>query len=205
MSDTNDKQDQDPVAQNLYDIDSSDPESRLVDRSHLSTEQISQIGQLMQALSRLRDAERAVATASEKYMKLSSQDMRALHYLIVAGNRGELVTPGILSGHLEISAASTTKLLNRLERGGHITRSVHPLDRRAFAITVTPETRTSATDTVGRVHSRRFHAAARLTGKEREVVTDFLEDMIREISLDEVDWAQDQTNTPDQLTHPQTP
>ncbi|QGU07404.1 MarR family protein [Corynebacterium occultum] len=191
MSDTSDKRDRDSISQHLYDVNSSDPDSKLVDRSHLTPEHIAQIGQIMQSLSRLREAERAVASASEKYMKLSSQDMRALHYLIVANNRQELVTPGMLATHLDISAASTTKLLNRLERGDHIIRNVHPLDRRAFAIEVTPDTKASATDTVGRLHSRRFHAAARLSPEERNVVITFLEDMIREISLDNANWAKE--------------
>lgn len=191
MSDASDNQVAESVSHNLYDVDSSDPDSELIDRAHLSQDEIAQIGDLMRALSKLRETERAVAQASEKYMKLSSQDMRALHYLIVAGNRGEVVTPGMLATHLEISAASTTKLLNRLERGSHIVRSVHPTDRRAFAIDVTPETKASAMQTVGRHQARRFHAAARLTGAEREVVIRFLADMTQEISLTDAEWARE--------------
>lgn len=189
MSDASEKRVAESVSHNLYDVDSSDPDSELIDRAHLSPDEIAQIGHLMRALSQLRETERAVTQASEQYMKLSSQDMRALHYLIVAGNRWEVVTPGMLATHLDISAASTTKLLNRLERGSHIVRSIHPTDRRAFAISVTLETRTSAMQTVGRQQAKRFHAAARLTGSEREVVIRFLEDMAQEISLDNADWA----------------
>lgn len=179
----------DSISESLYEVDSSDPRSELVDRSGISAEDIAQIGRLMKALSRLREIELAVSDASQKYMNLSAQDMRALHYLIVAKNRGEVVTPGMLAAHLKISAASTTKLLNRLENGAHIVRRVHPVDRRAFAIEVTPETERSANETVGRHQSRRFHAAARLTSEEREVVIRFLEDMAEEISLTNADWA----------------
>lgn len=191
MSKASDRGSPDSVSQNLYDVNSSDPNSELVDRSDLSEEDVRQIGKLMKALAGLREAERVLAEASEKYMKLNRQDMRALHYLIVAAHRKEVVTPGMLAAHLGISAASTTKLLNRLEKGGHIVRRVHPTDRRAFAIEVTPGTRGSAMQTVGRQQANRFHAAARLTPDERDVVIGFLEDMTRGLSLDDVDWAKD--------------
>lgn len=179
----------DSISENLYEVDSSDPRSELIDRSGLPPEHVAQIGRLMKALSALREAEQSVSDASEKYMRLSTQDMRALHYLIVAKNRNEVATPGMLAAHLKISAASTTKLLNRLEKGGHIVRHVHPVDRRAFAIEVTPETEASAMQSVGKQQARRFHAAARLTSDEREVVIRFLDDMTQEISLTNADWA----------------
>ncbi|UOQ56979.1 MarR family transcriptional regulator [Leucobacter allii] len=189
MADSGATPGRDAVSERLYDIDSSDPRSELVDRSDLDREDIAQIGRLMQALSGLRDAERALAQASERYMRLSAQDMRALHYLIVAKNRQEIVTPGRLAAHLKISPASTTKLLNRLERGGHVMRNMHPSDRRAFAIAVTAETEHSAMQTLGKQQSRRFLAAARLTRDEREVVIGFLTDMTQELSLRDVAWA----------------
>lgn len=191
---TSDQDAQESVSQHLYDVNSSDPHSELVDRSGLSADSVSQIGKLMKALSGLREAEQSLSEASEKYMKLKKQDMQALHYLIVAANRKEVTTPGMLASHLKISAASTTKLLNRLEQGAHVVRHIHPTDRRAFAIEVTPETRASAMQTVGRQQANRFHAAARLTSQERDVVIGFLEDMTQEISPDNADWARAETN-----------
>lgn len=177
------------ISANLYDVDSSDPRSELVDRTGLSAADVAQVGLVMNALARLRLAEQQLSDASQAYMKLSAQDMRALHYLIVAGHRGEVVTPGMIAAHLGISAASTTKMLNRLEKGGHIVRHVHPVDRRAFAIEVTPETEASAKHTVGRQHAKKFDAAARLTSDERETVMRFLDDMAQGMSLHDLDWA----------------
>lgn len=188
MSDPQEPQQSQAISQNLFDVDSSDPNSELVDRSSLSTEEVAQIGRVMKSLADLRNAERAVAEASEKYMKLNTQDMRALHYLIVAKHQDEVVTPGMLGHYLNLSPASITKLLNRLEKGGHIVREVHPFDRRAFAIEVTPSTRTSAMQTVGKQHAKRFQSAARLTPEEREVVIRFFEDMTQELFLEGVDW-----------------
>ncbi|CAG7608192.1 MarR family winged helix-turn-helix transcriptional regulator [Leucobacter soli] len=179
----------DSIAAHLYEVDSSDPESVLVDRSELPQADIAQIGRLMTALADLRAAEQAVADASEAYMKLSRQDMRALHYLIVAKNRREVATPSMIAGHLGISAASTTKLLDRLEKGGHVVRRLHPTDRRAFAIEVTAETEDAAMRTVGRQHAKRFSSAARLTTEEREVVIRFLADMTAEIALTDAEWT----------------
>ncbi|UTX53936.1 MarR family winged helix-turn-helix transcriptional regulator [Leucobacter aridicollis] len=173
---------------NVYDLDSNDPEQRLVSRTGVDPAQVQHIGMLMGALGRLRDAEQELSDASLKYMRLNETDMRALHFLIVAGNRGDLATPGTIASHLKISSASTTKLLDRLERAGHIVRRAHPTDRRALAISITPETHEAAMNTVGKQHAKRFHAAARLTPAERDVVIRFLDDMASEIRIGSDEW-----------------
>ena len=179
---------------NVYDLDSNDPEQRLVSRTGVDPAQVQHIGMLMGALGRLRDAEQELSDASLKYMRLNETDMRALHFLIVAGNRGDLATPGTIASHLKISSASTTKLLDRLERAGHIVRRAHPTDRRALAISITPETHEAAMNTVGKQHAKRFHAAARLTPAERDVVIRFLDDMASEIRIGSDEWPnQDET------------
>lgn len=173
----------------MYDVEANDPQSQLIDRSQIDADAMRQIGGIMAALGGLREAEERLSEASLAYMKLGRTDMRALHFLIVTSNSGQVVTPGALATHLKISTASTTKLLDRLERGGHITRAIHPRDRRAFAIEITRETHEAAMKTVGQQQSKRFHAAARLTGPEREVVTRFLTDMANELDISKEPWA----------------
>lgn len=173
----------------IYDVDSSDPRQMLVDRSGVSADDVRQITGIMKALGSLREAEQRLSEASRRFMQLNETDMRALHYLIVCTHRDVIATPGGIAQHLSISSASTTKLLDRLERGGHIVRSSHPTDRRALAITITPETHRAAMETVGRQQAKRFNAAARLTPAEREVVTRFLRDMTDEITLRDEPWA----------------
>lgn len=180
------------ASENLYNVNWGDPHGQLVDRSAFDDASVSQITRVMNALSSLRDAELEVAEASERFMKLKAPEMRALHFLIIAKNQNELVTPSILAAHLDISAASTTKLLNKLEEGGHIVRKLHPQDRRVIEIHITPHTERSAVEKVGKLQARRFHAAARLTSEERETVIRFLEDMAAEISLSNAPWAQEQ-------------
>lgn len=174
---------------NLFDVDTSDPDSALVDRSSLTSADVAQINALMAALARLRRAEDLLVEASNAYMRLNRTDMRTLHFLIASAHCNEVVTPSAIAAHLGISTASTTKLLDRLERGGHITRDSHPSDRRALVISVTPETHRSAMSTVGRQQARRFNAAARLSPSEREVVIGFLTDMADELSLAHAPWA----------------
>jgi|SRR5690554_809714 len=181
----------DLVSEALYHLATSDPDGRLIDRSGIAEEDVQQIGELMTALARLRDAERALNDASLEYMKLNRNDMRALHYLIASTNRGEVATPGAIAAHLGISTASTTKLLDRLAAGGHITREPHPTDRRALAIAITPATHEAALHTVGRQQSKRFHAAARLTRGERDAVIRFLNDMTNEITAGTERWARE--------------
>ncbi|MBP2414205.1 DNA-binding MarR family transcriptional regulator [Arthrobacter stackebrandtii] len=179
-----------PLPPNVYDVDAADPKSELVDRSEMDPSDVAHIGELMAALGRLRAAEQELSEASLKYMKLNQSDMRALHYLIVAANTETIATPGAIASHLKISTASTTKLLDRLENAGHIIRQPHPSDRRALAISITAKTRQAAMETVGRQQSKRFHAAARLSAAERDVVIRFLDDMTQEISLTNEPWAQ---------------
>ena len=172
----------------LYDVDMNDPHSVLVDRSHISPDDRRQVTEVMNALARLRDAEQGLSEASQRYMKLGKTDMKALHFLIVSRHADAIVTPSVIAAHLGISTASTTKLLDRLEAGGHIVRSPHPTDRRALAITITDETKEAAMQTVGLAQARRFNAAARLTAKERATVIRFLDDMIGEISAGSQGW-----------------
>ena len=181
------KKSQDPTqnALNLYALDVSDPNARLIDPKGQSAADIEQIGDLMAALAQLREAEQRLSEASRRYMKLGSTDMKALHFLVVAQNTDTIATPGAIAAHLDISTASTTKLLDRLEAAGHIIRAPHPYDRRALAISITDETYEAAVETVGRQQAKLFHAAARLTPDERDVVIRFLNDMTQELTVHE--------------------
>lgn len=172
----------------VYSLAANDPHGELIDRAGVAASELAQIDELMSSLARLRDAEQELTRASLAYMKLNETDMRALHFLIVSEHQGVVATPSLIAAHLKISSASTTKLLDRLEKGGHVRRSRHPSDRRALAISIEAATRVAATRTVGAQQARRFHAARRLTSEQREVVIDFLDDMAREISVEGVDW-----------------
>lgn len=175
----------------IYRLEVSDPTGRLVDRAEMSASDIAQMGDVMNALGELRAAELRISEASRQYMKLNETDMRALHYLIACQHTNTIATPGAIAAHLGISTASTTKLLDRLEEGGHVTRAAHPTDRRALAISITPETHEAAMQTVGKQHAKRIHSVARLTPDEREVVIRFLRGMAADLALgdDTAEWS----------------
>lgn len=173
---------------NIYSLHASDPQARLINREGHSEQDIEHIGQLMAALAQLREAEQRLSQASQRYMQLGPTDMKALHFLIAAQHTKKIATPGEIAAHLKISTASTTKLLDRLESGGHIIRAPHPHDRRALAISITVETYEAAVETIGRKQAKRFHAAARLSTEEREIVIRFLKDMTNEIAVTEGQW-----------------
>ncbi len=154
-----------------------DPRQELVRHDDLSEEELAQIIRLLTAIREWREAEQRLNLESRTRMKLNETDMRALRYIIAAMNAGVPVTAGALSDHLHISTASTTKLLDRLERAGHIARRPHPTDRRAVTVEITPETHRQVRRTMGLQHARRFEVAKALTPAEREVVTWFLTDL----------------------------
>lgn len=154
-----------------------DPSQELVNRSTMDDAEVDSVVRVLAALRAWSDAEQKMSRASQKHMKLNATDMKALRFLMASRNVDAVVTPGMLAETLQISSASTTKLLDRLENAGHIQRSPHPTDRRALMITVTDATRTDARESVGRSHARRFEAAAKLSPAERDVVVRFLTDL----------------------------
>lgn len=154
-----------------------DPDQELVQRAGLADRDVDQVVGVLEALRRWRETERRMSEASRRYMKLGDTDMRALRFIIAMQNHGRVVTPGAIAEHLGITTASTTKLIDRLAAGDHVRRFPHPSDRRSLAIEVTDETRRVARVSVGRTHARRFDVAARLTPREREIVTRFLDEL----------------------------
>lgn len=154
-----------------------DPSQELVNRTAMDDAEVDSVIGVLAALRTWRETEQEMSEASQRHMKLNATDMKALRFLMASRNAGAVVTPGLLAETLRISTASTTKLLDRLERAGHVLRSPHPTDRRALMITVTDATRADARESVGRIHARRFEAAARLNPEEREIVIRFLTDL----------------------------
>lgn len=156
-----------------------DPSQQLVSVEGLSDSEIDQVVRVLSALRRWRETEQRISWQSRTEMKLNETDMEALRFLVASLNNGVLVTAGMLADHLRISTSSTTKMLDRLARAGHVTRTPHPTDRRAVTVSITPDTHEQVRDSVGRVHADRFAAVAELTPGERDVVARFLERLAR--------------------------
>ncbi|SHN81813.1 DNA-binding transcriptional regulator, MarR family [Geodermatophilus obscurus] len=65
---------------------------------------------------------------------LGRTDVRALVAIMDAARRGEALTAGTLGQAVELSSASVTALVDRLERAGHVRRVRDPQDRRRVVL-----------------------------------------------------------------------
>src|SRR4051794_28623791 len=162
------------ISASLTDPRIIDPRQELVRHDDLSEDELAQIIRLLAAMREWREADQRLSFESRTHMKLNETDMRALRYIIASMNSDVPVTAGALSDHLHISTASTTKLLDRLERAGHVVRRPHPTDRRAVTVEITPETHREVRRTMGLQHARRFEVVRALTPQDRDTVTRFL-------------------------------
>ncbi|WP_430591767.1 MarR family winged helix-turn-helix transcriptional regulator [Humidisolicoccus flavus] len=166
-----------------------DPHNEILQHSAMNDADVSQIVELMDALRQWREAENRMSARARKRMRVGDTDMRAIRFLMAAHHSGEVVTPARLAEHLGVTRASITKLLDRLEDAGHITRAPHPNDRRALHIRVQDQTRKTAREGVGRMHARRFNIAADYSNEERAVIKKFLLDLAAteadDLALDE--------------------
>jgi DNA-binding MarR family transcriptional regulator len=70
---------------------------------------------------------------------LHSTDVRALIHLLDAGREGVRATPGWLGAQLGVNSASTTALVDRLERLGLVRRERDTRDRRRVLLVVQDE------------------------------------------------------------------
>lgn len=171
------KEDARRVSGSLLDPRVIDPRQELVRHDDLSEPELEQVVRVLTAIRDWREAEQKLSFESRSKMKLNDTDMKALRYIIASANADVAVTAGVLSEHLHISTASTTKLLDRLERAGHIERRPHPTDRRAVTVAITEETHREVRRIMGMQHAHRFEVAKALTGDEREVVIRFLTEL----------------------------
>ena len=108
---------------------------------------------------------------------MSEKDAVALRLLLEAERAGQPLGPGELARKLGISSASTTTLLDRLTRSGHVRREPHPTDRRALVIVPTEDSDAEVRATLGAMHRRMLAAAEGLTPEQAGTVVEFLHAM----------------------------
>lgn len=129
------------------------------------------------ALRALSDAMDRTHSGMKGDMAMNATDLAALRLMIIREQQSRPVTPRDVARHLRISTASTTKLLDRLERAGHVERRPHPHDGRALVVTLTERSRSE-------FHR---HFGARLRGM-RTVAETYSDEQLRVVArfLDEV-------------------
>lgn len=117
-------------------------------------------------------------------MRMNETDLLAIRYVMQARQAGKSIGPKDLSRVLNISTASTTALIDRLQKGGYLTRRPHPTDRRALEIIPTENADLEVRDTLGAMHRKMLDTAEALTPEEAGTITRFLREMAHVLDAD---------------------
>lgn len=130
---------------------------------------------VLEALRIYRAAEVAMRRRTRDSMSMGENELLVLRYLLRDSARR--VKPGELTRYLGLSTASTTAILDRLERSGHVTRAANPDDRRSIFIQATPRAHAEVRQTLGNMHDRMLAAVIDMTPEEAAAVVAFLRRM----------------------------
>jgi DNA-binding MarR family transcriptional regulator len=109
---------------------------------------------------------------AHRALGLGTTDLSALQALDRLA--GEPVRVGRLSAAPGLSSASTTELVDRLERRGFVRRERDPRDRRQVLLVLEPAARRIAEELLAPWQHRIRAAAATLTEDDRRVVAGYL-------------------------------
>ncbi|WES63155.1 MarR family transcriptional regulator [Microbacter sp. GSS18] len=140
---------------------------------------------VMEALRGYRAAEVAMRRRTRQSMDMGENELLVLRFLMRARKTGEAVTPANLARYLGITTASTTALLDRLERSGHITRAPNPGDRRSVVIEASDKADSEIRHTLTAMHERMVEVVRPMADRDRAVVIGFLDAMRR--AVDDID------------------
>jgi DNA-binding MarR family transcriptional regulator len=140
---------------------------------------------VLNALRRYRQAEKDMRARTQTSMQMGETDLAAIRFLLRAQRRGTSVSAKELAGHLGITTASTSVLINRLVKSGHLERHAHPTDRRGVLITATDGSDEEVRATLAGMHARMIAAAERLGPEEARAVVDFLRSMTEAVDRSE--------------------
>ncbi|WP_066302692.1 MarR family winged helix-turn-helix transcriptional regulator [Arthrobacter luteolus] len=139
---------------------------------------------VLNSLRAYRAAEAAMRRRTRDSMGMNETDLLAIRYVMRAWQAGHSIGPKDLSRVLNISTASTTALIDRLQKGGYLIRRPHPTDRRALEIVATESADREVRETLGTMHRKMLDTAEALTSAEAETITRFLQEMTRALEAD---------------------
>lgn len=140
---------------------------------------------VMEAMRSYRAAEVAMRRRTQQSMDMGENELLVLRFLARARLRGEPVTPVALSRYLGITSASTTALLDRLARSGHITRVPNPQDRRSVLIRSSEKSDHEVRHTLSAMHERMMAVVREMDESQRDTVIRFLDAM--RVAVDHID------------------
>ncbi|WAZ22728.1 MarR family transcriptional regulator [Streptomyces cinnabarinus] len=102
---------------------------------------------------------------------LNITDLLCFACVLKAGDK--LLTAGDLAEHAHVTSGAMTGVLNRLERGGYITRVPDPADRRRVRVAAVPDAITRVVDLYGPYYGRLTQLFADYSPDEIAVLTDW--------------------------------
>ncbi len=147
---------------------------------------------VLEALRIYRAAEVAMRRRTRDSMSMGENELLVLRYLLRGTPGG--VRPGELTRYLGLSTASTTALLDRLERSGHVVRVANPDDRRSVFIQSTPRADAEVRETLGNMHGRMLAAVIDMPPEESSIVVGFLRRMSDAVDGVAVEDAADESS-----------
>ncbi|SFR79438.1 DNA-binding transcriptional regulator, MarR family [Agromyces sp. CF514] len=133
---------------------------------------------VLNLLRRYRNAEAAMRVRTRADMGMGETDLLALRYLLRAQREGRPMVQRDLANLLGISAASTTALVDRLAKSGHVAREPHPTDGRAVIVVPTVDTDQEVRATLGAMHRRMIAVVDELEPEEISTIARFLTGML---------------------------
>ncbi|MCV2490578.1 MarR family transcriptional regulator [Geodermatophilus sp. YIM 151500] len=108
---------------------------------------------------------------------LGRTDVRALVAIMDAARAGAALTAGALGAAVDLSSASVTALVDRLERAGHLRRVRDPDDRRRVVLEMTATSMAAGAEFFGGLQRDLLAAMGSYTDAELAVVRRFLTEM----------------------------
>lgn len=149
---------------------------------------------VLEAMRTYRAAESAMRRRTQVSMGMGENDLLALRYILTAYQDQRTVGPKELTTYLGISSASTTVLLDRLEKAGRIHRESSPFDRRALILVPVATTDEEIEAALGEVPAKMIEVADMLDDAQAAVVIEFLGNM--RAAVDAIDAGEPATTAP---------
>ncbi len=105
---------------------------------------------------------------------LGRTDVRAIVAIMDAARTGSALTAGALGSAVDLSSASVTALVDRLERAGHVHRVRDPQDRRRVVLEISDSAMAAGSAFFGGLQRELLAAMDAYTDEELAVVRRFL-------------------------------
>lgn len=115
-------------------------------------------------------AERERLRVARDTLGIGVNELQACAFIAASGPR----TPSDLAERLQITTASVTELVDRLQRDGLVSRLPHPTDRRKLLVTLTPDGVRKTEQVQDRFSAIMSRCTSDLTSAERDAVLHFL-------------------------------